>query len=88
MILYGKSVPTVLHPDSVQPKTPVFGNNMRRHHMFSVIRTRSDIMRKRKHKSTTPAPDPVVSDPLGAYALPPQATDGLVQQDIDPPVEC
>ena len=34
--------------------------------------------------ASTPAPDPVVSDPLGAYALPPQATDGLVQQDIDP----
>jgi len=46
-----------------------------------------EMMRKWKQESTTPAPDPVVSDPLGAYALPPQATDGLVQQDIDPPAE-
>ena len=34
-----------------------------------------------------PAPDPVDSDPLWAYSLPPQATDGLIQQDIDLPNE-
>ena len=34
--------------------------------------------------TSTPAPDPVVSDPLGAYSLPSQATDGLVAMDIDP----
>jgi len=38
--------------------------------------------------STMPAPDPVVSGSLGAYAIPPQATDGLVAQDIDLPVPC
>ena len=31
-----------------------------------------------------PAPDPVVSDPLEAYALPSQVTDGLAALDIDP----
>ena len=33
---------------------------------------------------TVPAPDPVVSDPLEAYALPSQVTDGLAALDIDP----
>ena len=37
--------------------------------------------------TSIPAPDPVDSDPLWAYSLPPQATDGLIQQDIDPPAE-
>ena len=39
------------------------------------------------HCASMPAPDPVDSDPLWAYSLPPQATDGLIQQDIDPPAE-
>ena len=37
--------------------------------------------------ASIPAPDPVDSDPLWAYSLPPQATDGLIQQDIDLPDE-
>ena len=40
-----------------------------------------------EHCASIPAPDPVDSDPLWAYSLPPQATDGLILQDIDPPAE-
>ena len=37
--------------------------------------------------ASIPALDPVDSDPLWAYSLSPQATDGLIQQDIDLPDE-